>query len=126
MVRSARFLEIVAEERLIENARVVGDHLLAGLRALERELGGLISNSRGLGLMIAFDLPSPEARDAARRAIVANGLLLLPCGTRSIRFRPPLDLSAAEADTGLEILRKTLRALPPAGGGSTASERRGE
>jgi L-lysine 6-transaminase len=126
MVRSARFLEIVAEERLIENARVVGDHLLAGLRALERELGGLISNSRGLGLMIAFDLPSPEARDAARRAIVANGLLLLPCGTRSIRFRPPLDLSAAEADTGLEILRKTLRALPPAGGGGTASERRGE
>ena len=86
----------------------------------------MISNSRGLGLMIAFDLPTPAARDAARRAVVANGLLLLGCGTRSIRFRPPLNLSAAEADTGLEILRKTLRALPPDGAGRAASERRGE
>jgi len=124
MVRSGRYLEIIAEERLVDNARVVGEHLLAGLRGLERELAGLVSNSRGLGLMIAFDLPTPAARDAARKAIVANGLLLLACGTRSIRFRPPLNLSPAEADAGLEILRRSLKAL--AGGGPTASERRGE
>jgi hypothetical protein len=40
---------------------------------------------------------------------VAGGLLLLTCGSRSIRFRPPLNLSAAEADAGLEIVRQTLR-----------------
>jgi L-lysine 6-transaminase len=47
----------------------------------------------------------------AHKKIVAGGLLLLKCGVRSIRFRPPLNLSAAEADPGLEILRRTLKEL---------------
>jgi L-lysine 6-transaminase len=42
---------------------------------------------------------------------MANGLLLLECGVRSIRFRPPLNLTAAEADAGLEIVRRSLREL---------------
>jgi L-lysine 6-transaminase len=111
MVRFGRFLEILDEERLVENARVVGEHLLGGLRELEAELGGLVSNARGRGLMIAFDLPGPELRDRARRDIVAGGLLLLGCGTQSIRFRPPLNLTTEEADTGLEIIRKSLKSL---------------
>ena len=111
LVRSARYLEVIHEDGLVENARVVGDHLLRGLEALQRELGGLMTGARGRGLMIAFDLPTPAQRDAAHKKIVAGGLLLLKCGVRSIRFRPPLNLSAAEADTGLEILRRTLKEL---------------
>ncbi|HEX6739745.1 MAG TPA: L-lysine 6-transaminase [Vicinamibacteria bacterium] len=111
MVRSGRYLEVIHEERLVDNARAVGAHLLAGLEGVQRELGGLMSNARGRGLMIAFDLPTPEQRDKARQAIIANGLLLLACGVRSIRFRPPLNLSAAEADAGLEIVRNTLKSL---------------
>jgi L-lysine 6-transaminase len=111
MVRFGRFLEIMDEERLVDNARTVGEHLLRGLRRLESELGGLVTNARGRGLMIAFDLPGSEQRDRAHRGIVENGLLLLTCGTQSIRFRPPLNLTAAEADNGLEIIRKSLKAL---------------
>ena len=60
-----------------------------------------MSNARGRGLMIAFDLPDDGAaqqgpRGDHRRA----GLLLLTLRPRSIRFRPPLNLTAAEADTG--------------------------
>ncbi len=68
--------------------------------------------------MIAFDLETPEARDEAHRRLIESGLLLLTCGTRSIRFRPPLNLTAAEADAALEIARKALRptqGLPPKG-----------
>jgi L-lysine 6-transaminase len=61
--------------------------------------------------MIAFDLPSRELRGKAHARIVENGLLLLTCGPQSIRFRPPLNLTAAEADAGLEILRKSLKTL---------------
>ena len=62
--------------------------------------------------MIAFDLPDRELRgQGARASSIENGLLLLTCGARSIRFRPPLNLSPAEADAGLEIVRKTLKAL---------------
>jgi L-lysine 6-transaminase len=61
--------------------------------------------------MIAFDLPSPELRGKAQDRMLENGLLLLGCGVRSIRFRPPLNLTPAEADTALEIVRKSLKEL---------------
>jgi L-lysine 6-transaminase len=111
MVRSGRFLEIIEEERLVDNARLVGDHLLAGLQALQRELGGVMTNARGRGLMIAFDLPTSELRTKAHETIIANGLLLLTCGVRSIRFRPPLNLTLAEADAGLDMIRRSLKQL---------------
>jgi L-lysine 6-transaminase len=111
MVRFGRFLEIIDEERLVENARSTGAHLLEGLTALQAELGGLMSNARGRGLMLAFDLPGTEQRDRAHRRIVDEGLFLLTCGVRSIRFRPPLNLSPKEADTALDLLRRALRSL---------------
>jgi len=111
MVRCGRFLEIIDEDGLVDNARVVGDRLLAGLRALERELGGLLTAPRGRGLMSAFDLPTPEQRSKALDMMLANGLLLLGCGTRSVRFRPALNLTAAEADTALEMVRRSLKEL---------------
>jgi L-lysine 6-transaminase len=111
MVRGARFLEVMHEDRLLDNARVVGERLLAGLCEMQRELGGLMSGARGRGLMIAFDLPSPELRSRAQDRMLANGLLLLGCGARSIRFRPPLNLSPAEADEALSIVRKSLKEL---------------
>jgi L-lysine 6-transaminase len=111
MVRAGRYLEIIHEDRLVDNARVAGDGLLDGLRSLQQELGGVMTNARGRGLMIAFDLPSPELRGKARDRMLANGLLLLACGVRSIRFRPPLNLAPAEANAALEIVRKSLKEL---------------
>jgi L-lysine 6-transaminase len=111
MVRCGRYLEIIHEERLVDNARVVGEHLRRGLQGVQAELGGLMTNARGLGLMIAFDLPSPDVRDRAVKQCFASGLLLLKCGVRSIRFRPPLNLTPAEADAGLDLLRRSLREL---------------
>lgn len=111
MVRAGRYLEVIHEDRLVDNARVVGERLVEGLRGLERETGGLVRNSRGRGLMIALDLETPEMRARARERMRANGLLLLACGVRSIRFRPPLNLTPADADTGLEIVRKSLKEL---------------
>jgi L-lysine 6-transaminase len=109
MVRCARYLEIIHEEQLLENARLIGNRLLQGLRALEP--GGTLGNARGRGLMVAFDLPTPELRQRMHERLLENGLLLLTCGKRSIRFRPPLDLGAREADTALEIVHKSLKEL---------------
>jgi L-lysine 6-transaminase len=111
MVRGRRFLEIIDEDALVENARVAGERLLAGLVALSQELGGTFDNARGLGLMLAFDLATPELRDRALERMLQNGLLLLPCGARSIRFRPPLNLAAAEADAALDLVRRSLKEL---------------
>src|SRR5262245_57934770 len=111
MVRCARFLEIIAEDRLVENARVVGDHLRRGLEALEKELSPLVTNARGRGLMIALDLTTAEIRPTAHERTNEYGLLLLVSGVRSLRFRPSLDLTTADADRGLEIVRKSLKEL---------------
>jgi L-lysine 6-transaminase len=63
--------------------------------------------------MIAFDLPNPELRKKAVEACRAEGLLLLPCGERSIRLRPFLDLTREDAEKGLKLLANALRRLSP-------------
>jgi L-lysine 6-transaminase len=110
MVRATRYLEIIAEEGLVENARVLGGHLLGRLQALQAEHPALVSHVRGRGLMCAMDLPSTEFREKLRKALYAAGLLILPCGERSLRFRPPLDVTKAELDEGINLIGRTLPA----------------
>jgi L-lysine 6-transaminase len=110
MVRCQRYLEIMSEEKLIENAAQVGGHLKSSLESLARELPERLSNARGRGLMCAVDLPNAAARDGLVKAMFDRGVMLLPCGDRSIRFRPPLDVTAAEIDEGLEQLRQAVKA----------------
>jgi 4-aminobutyrate aminotransferase-like enzyme len=43
--------------------------------------------------------------------MIESGLLLLVSGVRSLRFRPALNLTTADADRGLEIVRKSLKEL---------------
>jgi len=108
MVRCAKYLEIIAEENLTENARVVGDHLAGRLRELARELP-VLSNVRGRGLFVAFDLPDRETRDRTQAACLENGLITLASGASAIRFRPPLNLSRDEADEGVRRLRRAVQ-----------------
>jgi L-lysine 6-transaminase len=113
MVRAQRYLEIIEEERLVENARTVGQHLLRGLRELAADFPGALSNVRGLGLFCACDVASQELRTEIRNRSFKKGLLILPSGERSIRFRPPLNVSKEEIDLGLSIIRESLRELKP-------------
>ncbi len=108
MVRVQRYLEIIEEERLVDNARLMGEHLLHGLENLAREFPSVVSNARGLGLFAAFDVSSPEKRTEIRKKAFEKGLIVLPSGERSIRFRPPLNVSAEELDLGLRILRESM------------------
>ena len=108
MVRCQRFLEIMDEEKLVENAAHVGAHLRAALENLQRERPDLLSNSRGRGVMCAIDFPDGGTRDAVADRAYELGMIILPCGTRSLRFRPPLDVTAAEVDEGLELLSRAI------------------
>lgn len=108
MVRFGRYLEIIEEERLIENAARVGEHLLAGLRRLAEESGGRLSAVRGRGLFCAFDLPTTDERDRFLARAYENRLLLLGCGPRTARFRPALSLTEAEADRIVERVAASL------------------
>ncbi len=111
MVRSQRYFEVIAEEKLVENAARVGAYFLGELERFSAEFPGLVSNVRGRGLMAAFDLPSGEVREAALQAFMAHDVMVLSSGHRSARFRPPLNLSMDEAAEGIRRMERSLKAL---------------
>ncbi|MBM4178599.1 MAG: L-lysine 6-transaminase [Ignavibacteria bacterium] len=109
MVRSTKYIEIIAEEHLVQNAATVGAYLRDQLTLLHDRMGReTIHNIRGMGLFNAFDLPSKESRDAFVKKAYDNGLLLVGSGSKSVRFRPPLNLSQAEVDLGIELIEASL------------------
>lgn len=109
MVRCQKYLEVIDEENLVKNAAVQGKHLREGLEQIAERYPKKISNARGLGLMCAFDLPTPNERDKLKQRLYENGLLILSSGANTIRFRPPLIISSEEIDKALEILDKTIK-----------------
>ncbi len=108
MVRSKFILDVIHNDNLVENSRIVGEHLKNELLKLQNDFPSLISNARGLGLMCSFDLPSNELRNKFREIAYKEKLIILGCGERSIRFRPPLTITKDEVDEGLHIIRKVL------------------
>ena len=111
MMRAKRYLEIITEENLIENAKTMGEYLLNSLQNLQNEFPDLISNARGRGLMCAIDLKDKTFRDELRKKLFENGMIILGCGEKSIRFRPRLSVTQENIDNAMEIFRKSIRQL---------------
>ena len=111
MVRFTRFLQIIEEENLVENSRQIGEYLLDEIRQLAHDFPEIISSPRGLGLMCAMTIRDVETRNYILEGALARGVMILGCGERSIRFRPPLNLTREEADEGIGVLRETLKTL---------------
>lgn len=110
MVRFQRILEVIEEDKLIENVEQVGQYLQQKLVDLANS-EEYISNPRGKGLFCAIDLPNTHVREELHKECMKNHLMILGCGTRSIRFRPPLTTGKQHIDEGVEILRKSYRSI---------------
>ena len=106
-LRATRFIEIVREDNLLENARRMGAYIRQRASELARDFPEM-TQVRGVGLLNAFDLPDPAWRGRLVKACVGNGLLLTGCGARSMRFRPYLDVKKEEIDLAMTRLRNAL------------------
>ena len=112
MVRSRRLLEIIERDRVFDQAAATGAWLLTELAELGTRFPGLVSNVRGRGLLCAFDLPGTEERDLLLTILrEQEKVLLLPSGTRSVRFRPALAISQGELATGCKAVERALDRL---------------
>ena len=111
MVRSRRLLEIIERDGLIDHAAKLGDWLLGELGTLGERHAAVASNVRGRGLMCALDLPSGPDRDSAVRRLREQHVIVLPCGERTIRFRPALDITEQELRFGLAALDRVLASM---------------
>jgi len=106
-------LEVLEREKLQENALKVGNHLLAGLEKLKQK-HELIGDVRGRGLMIGVELVKDRNSKEPAKAECAEimelcremGLLVGKGGLwgQTLRIKPPLCLTQADADFALEVL----------------------
>lgn len=107
MVRVTRYLEIIEEDNLVANAAERGNQLLEGLLALQAKYP-FVSAARGAGLMCAFDLTDGEQRGKVKDMCQSKNILVLPCGEKTIRYRPMLDVTSEDIEHGLKILDDVL------------------
>ncbi len=97
----------IEREGLLERARTLGAYVMDWLRSLSRELGGLIIEVRGRGLMIGVELARPGAEIANQ--CLSRGLVINCTHERVLRLYPALTVSEEELDQGLDILGNVLR-----------------
>jgi 4-aminobutyrate aminotransferase len=91
------------ESGLMENATARGNELLAGLRDIQARFPEVITDVRGIGLMIGVEFDTHEHAAAVEWACFQRGLATLECGHSVIRMAPPLVLTAEEVATGLRL-----------------------
>jgi 4-aminobutyrate aminotransferase len=115
-VAARAVIEIIEEENLRENTRVVGAHLRTRLDEL-KEKHALIGDVRGMGMMQGIELvrdretkePAPQETLQLLERTRDNGLLVGRGGMYGnvIRLGPPMNISKADVDEACRILDKS-------------------
>lgn len=113
-------MEVFEEENLLDRSKAVGEHLVAGLRAIQSKYP-VIGDVRALGAMIAVELfedgDTHKPNAAAVSQVVAKardkGVILLSCGTYGnvLRILVPLTAPDEQLDQGLAIIEECFAEL---------------
>jgi len=110
MVRGQRFIEIIEEDRLVENSATVGGYFQERLVELSKKYP-IITNVRGKGLLVAMDLPTKAHLERLKALAYERGAVIFGCGASSVRFRPFLDTSKQDVDKIMKILGDSFAVL---------------
>lgn len=111
-------LDVIEDEKLVENAAARGDQLKAALQSVADQHDA-VTDVRGLGLMVGNEFrdaegnPDGAAAARAQQEAAQRGLLLLTCGAwgQVVRFIPALVVDQAQVDEAAGIWRETLDAV---------------
>jgi alanine-glyoxylate transaminase/(R)-3-amino-2-methylpropionate-pyruvate transaminase len=117
MAAGLAVMDVIEQEGLQENARVVGGRLLEGLRRLQRR-HPLIGDVRGMGLMLGVELVSDRGTRAPATAETLEvleaarelGVLVGKGGLQGnvLRIKPPMCITAADVDFALDVLDRAI------------------
>lgn len=108
-------LQVIEEENLLAKADETGNYIMDALTEMAGRHPSL-GDVRGRGLMIGMefvkDRKTKERAVALRDHVIQhafeNGLLVIPCGTNSIRMTPPLNITHGLVEEGLQIFEAAL------------------
>jgi len=122
-VAARAVIEVIEEEKLLENTHAVGGYLREKLEDL-KEKHPLIGDVRGMGMMQALELvrdrktkePAPVETTELMERARANGLLIGKGGLYGnvIRLAPPMNISRSDVDEGMRLLDKSFSEIPSA------------
>jgi 4-aminobutyrate aminotransferase/(S)-3-amino-2-methylpropionate transaminase len=104
-------LRTVVDDGLLERVRTVGARFLAGLEELAVRHPALVSDPRGRGFLLAFDLPTPAVRDDFLKRALGRGVFASYTGTRSVRLRPHLITEVEHVEDALSVFDAVLGEL---------------
>lgn len=96
-------LDIFKQENLVENAREVGEYLMAQLREIPQ-----IKEVRGRGLMIGLEFEEP-IKEIRRRLLFEQHVFTGATGTHVLRLLPPLVLTKADTDEFIKRFKEVLQ-----------------
>ncbi len=111
MVRARRIFEVIEEDNLVENSKVMGGYLMSRIFELQKEFPNLVLQPRGLGLLCAFDMPDGDIRKKFLTKLYENKMIMLGCGSKTVRFRTALIVNQDEIDKGISIIKEALATL---------------
>ena len=110
-------IDLIEEDRLMDNAETVGNHFHAGLEAL-KEKHAIIGDVRGMGLMQGIELvkdrtskaPGTDLANQLLERLRVHGLLVGKGGLYGnvVRMSPPLNISKGDVDIALAAIDKGL------------------
>lgn len=112
-------LEIIKEEKLLENSTDMGQYALKNLLEMKQKYP-MIKDVRGVGLMIGIELCNPATGEPDGDAVMEvldrcleKGVLFYLCGNSGevIRMIPPLTITKEQIDHGLAVLEEVLMEL---------------
>ncbi|WP_094607392.1 Acetylornithine aminotransferase [Sporomusa silvacetica DSM 10669] len=102
-------LRVMDEEKLLENAQIIGDYLVDKLNALKSKYPALITEVRGKGLIVGAKLTLP-GRDIVNNCLSQGAIINCTAGD-ILRFVPPLIITKDHVDEMIAVLDKTLAAV---------------
>ena len=113
-VRARRIMEVIEDRELVAGAASLGKWLLDRLQEIEADHAA-VSNARGRGLLCALDFDTPQLRDQVKDRLRSDEhVLMLACGERSLRFRPPLTVTEDELAAACDALDRVLAGVAAA------------
>lgn len=101
-------LRTIVDDGLLERVRTVGARFLAGLEDLAARFPALVTEPRGRGFLLAFDLPTAAVRDDFLKRALARGVFASYTGLRSVRLRPHLITTEEEVSDALSVFETVL------------------
>ena len=115
-VAALAVIDVIKEERLLENAEKQGNHIMKWLQNLKEERE-IVGDVRGKGLMIGIEIvedketknPGADKANEVMLRCWRRGIALIACGVSTLRIIPPLTITRELVDAGLEIIEDVIK-----------------